>query len=327
MGGWLPAGVGPDTRVLTPGIYAPTGTWGLHPLTFGEFLGCQDVPEGMIQAFGAAPSNLTHTMLATMVAGKLLVAGFRMFNEGGLTFDGPRHLKRATCVEERAEGRTKGKCLGDTGSKEAEKFEEVGKLTLDAVTLNSDFQTPLAPLDLKMLNESASIPISQEAVSDTINPNKINSNSRDVQKLLDSAVSEGLDVLDSEGGRLPVGERTLYEIGAVPISRRSCALVSVQINSDKINWGDLRIPPHSGDPERLAELDSGRINLKGVGIPAEGPRNLRGLDSGRIDLEGVGIPAEGPRKLRRLEDSDSARRDSEGPSFPSEGWRRQSEGL
>jgi hypothetical protein len=82
-GGWLPAGVGSDTRVLTPGIYAPSGTWGLRPLTFAEFLGCQDVPEGMIQGFGAAPANLTHAMLATMVAGKLLVAGLKMLNGGG----------------------------------------------------------------------------------------------------------------------------------------------------------------------------------------------------------------------------------------------------
>jgi hypothetical protein len=88
MGGerWLPAGLTPDTRVLTPGIYAPKGTWGLRPLTFGEFLGCQDVPVGMIRTFGAAPSNLTNAMLATMVAGKLLVAGFRMFNGGGVNF-------------------------------------------------------------------------------------------------------------------------------------------------------------------------------------------------------------------------------------------------
>jgi hypothetical protein len=102
--GWLPAGLAPATRVLpTPGIYAPKGMWGLRPITFAEFLGCQDVPEGMIRAFGAAPSNLTNSSLATMVARKILVAGFRIFNGGGLNFDGSRRLKRATCVEK--EGR------------------------------------------------------------------------------------------------------------------------------------------------------------------------------------------------------------------------------
>jgi hypothetical protein len=72
-------------------------------------------------------------MLATMVAGKTLVAGFRMFNGGGLTFDGSKRLKRASCgdkmVEEGIcgeqmvkEGRKKGKWgLQYTDSKEGRK--------------------------------------------------------------------------------------------------------------------------------------------------------------------------------------------------------------
>jgi hypothetical protein len=111
-GGWLHRGLAPNTRVLTPGIYAPKGTWGLRLLTFAEFLGCQDVPDEMIRTVGApASSTLTNAVLATMVAGKLLVAGFRMFNGGGLNFEGPRRLKRVPCVEKKRvkEGRKKGK--------------------------------------------------------------------------------------------------------------------------------------------------------------------------------------------------------------------------
>jgi hypothetical protein len=152
---------------------------------------------------------------------------------------------------------------------DSNKLEEVAKLTLKAGTLNSNCQDPL---ELKLLQGSASIPTSQETGSAIINPNKINFNLGDVEKLPDSAVLEGSDALVSEGGRFPTGELTRYEIGDVPISRRPCDTESVQINSDKINWVDLRIPPHSGDPESLAKLNSSRINPSGFGLPAEGPK-------------------------------------------------------
>jgi hypothetical protein len=95
-GGWLPAGITTATRVLTPGIYAPKGTWGLRPLTFGEFLGCHDVPESMIRSFGEVPSPVPDATLGMMVAGKCLVAGFKMLNGGGKTFVDTRRNKWAS---------------------------------------------------------------------------------------------------------------------------------------------------------------------------------------------------------------------------------------
>jgi hypothetical protein len=95
-GGWLPSGITPATRVLTPGTYAPKGTWGLRPLTFGEFWGCKDVPESMIRAFDAVPSPVPDDILGFMVAGKCLVAGFKMLNGGGKTFVEMRRNKRAS---------------------------------------------------------------------------------------------------------------------------------------------------------------------------------------------------------------------------------------
>jgi hypothetical protein len=93
-GGWLPDGITTSTRVLTPGIYAPKGTWGLRPLAFSEFLGCKDVPEAMIRSFKEVSSPVAEDIIGVMVAGKCLVAGFKMLNGGGKTFVGKRCNKR-----------------------------------------------------------------------------------------------------------------------------------------------------------------------------------------------------------------------------------------
>jgi hypothetical protein len=83
-GGWLPAGVIPETWALAPGIYAPKGTWVLRALTFGEYFSAHDAPETLIRllrddlVLGADPS-----LASMMVPGKCLVAGFRLFNGGG----------------------------------------------------------------------------------------------------------------------------------------------------------------------------------------------------------------------------------------------------
>jgi hypothetical protein len=107
----------------------------------------------------------------------------------------------------------------------------------------------------------------------------------------------------------------LAEIGDVPISARTDASVSVQINSEKRNLGvqinsekrnlgDLRRLSHSWDSDWLDEIDSGRI-----------------------DSESVGIPVEVSRHLRSCKDSDSVRRNSEGLRFQSEGLGNTSAGF
>jgi hypothetical protein len=85
-GGWLPATVTPSTRVLTPGIYAPKGTWALRPLTFGEYLSAHDVPETLIRRLRDNKVLGANASLASLVPGKCLVAGFRLFNGGGDRF-------------------------------------------------------------------------------------------------------------------------------------------------------------------------------------------------------------------------------------------------
>jgi hypothetical protein len=82
-GGWLPAEVTPKTRILTPGVYAPKGTWVLRPLTFSEYLSAHDVPEALIRILRDDVPLGSDPSLTTMVPGKCLVAGFRFFNGGG----------------------------------------------------------------------------------------------------------------------------------------------------------------------------------------------------------------------------------------------------
>jgi hypothetical protein len=79
-GGWLPVVITTKTCVLTPGIFAPKGTWGIRPLTVREYLACKDVPEQIIRELGDAPLLGPNAMLETLVPGKCLEAGFFLFN-------------------------------------------------------------------------------------------------------------------------------------------------------------------------------------------------------------------------------------------------------
>jgi hypothetical protein len=69
--------------VITPGIFAPKGTWGIRPLTVSEFLGCKDVPEATIKQLAGCPLPGGAKLLSAFVPGKCLVAGFSMVNGGG----------------------------------------------------------------------------------------------------------------------------------------------------------------------------------------------------------------------------------------------------
>jgi hypothetical protein len=54
----------------------------LRPLTFGEYLSSHDVPETLIRLLRDDVSLGSDPSLSTMVPGKCLVAGFRLFNGG-----------------------------------------------------------------------------------------------------------------------------------------------------------------------------------------------------------------------------------------------------
>jgi hypothetical protein len=82
-GGWLPADLTPKIRVLTPGIYAPKGTWGIRPLTINVFLACKDVPESIVGDLGGRPLPGLDAVVANMAPGKCLIEGFAVFNGGG----------------------------------------------------------------------------------------------------------------------------------------------------------------------------------------------------------------------------------------------------
>jgi hypothetical protein len=74
-GGWLPGDLSHQTRVLTPGIFAPKGTWALRPLTFSEFLVCKDVPDTLVQQLESKLTIYRMPDIASLVPGKTLVAG------------------------------------------------------------------------------------------------------------------------------------------------------------------------------------------------------------------------------------------------------------
>jgi hypothetical protein len=122
-GGWLPATVTLSTRVLNPGIYAPKGTWALRPLTFGEYLSAHDVPETLIRWLRDNKVLGSDASLASLVAGNCLVAGFRLFNGGGIVFGG-----YGSDCEKSKFGGSGGSLLGGSGrEREKQRFGGSGE--------------------------------------------------------------------------------------------------------------------------------------------------------------------------------------------------------
>ena len=83
-GGLLPASVHKGVRVLTPGIFAPKGQWGIQLLTVEEILLAKDFSDQSIQYFER--HVLDGAFLRNLLPGKSLVAGARCFldwNGGG----------------------------------------------------------------------------------------------------------------------------------------------------------------------------------------------------------------------------------------------------
>jgi hypothetical protein len=80
-GGLLPADVSRKTRVLTPTLFAPKGTWGVRMLSGEELLLAHDWPMFHIDAVGDSCKDFP-----SLLPGKCLVAGLRQLvgNGGGV---------------------------------------------------------------------------------------------------------------------------------------------------------------------------------------------------------------------------------------------------
>eukprot|EP00978_Attheya_sp_CCMP212_P034194 scaffold142208_cov71-Attheya_sp.AAC.1 len=80
-GGLLPSSVSLKTRVITPTLFSPKGTWGVRRLTGIELLLAHDWPMFLIDAVGDSCKDFP-----ALLPGKCLVAGIRQLlgNGGGL---------------------------------------------------------------------------------------------------------------------------------------------------------------------------------------------------------------------------------------------------
>jgi hypothetical protein len=81
-GGWLPARIHRGTRVLTPHIYASSGTWENRTLGWDEVMVCYDAPDGVISAFEIHNKLLDRVLFDGITAGKCLKVGFTCLNGG-----------------------------------------------------------------------------------------------------------------------------------------------------------------------------------------------------------------------------------------------------
>jgi hypothetical protein len=112
-----------------------------------------------------------------------------------------------------AEGRKKGKCLGDTGLEE---------LTLDSAKLNSGFHAPMASADWTRLDELASLQMKK------------------LDKSASLQISKGVEEVTLESEKINLGFETPLASFDWTRLDKSASLrinesVPAQINSDKIN--------------------------------------------------------------------------------------------
>jgi hypothetical protein len=71
-GGLLPGDLDAQTNVLTPGVFAPPGTWSLRRLTVEEILVAKDFGKVLIAALTVG--TLSNATLRGLTPGKTLVA-------------------------------------------------------------------------------------------------------------------------------------------------------------------------------------------------------------------------------------------------------------
>jgi hypothetical protein len=69
--------------VLTPHIYASTGTWVNRALSWDEVLVCYNAPDGLVNTLAPHQNLLDKTFFAALIAGKCLKFGFECLNGGG----------------------------------------------------------------------------------------------------------------------------------------------------------------------------------------------------------------------------------------------------
>jgi hypothetical protein len=81
-GGWLPAHIDRQTRVLTPHIFASKGSWANRSLAWEEVLVCLDAPDSFVNAIGSQNILLDRAFFAGLVPGKCLTTGFTSLNGG-----------------------------------------------------------------------------------------------------------------------------------------------------------------------------------------------------------------------------------------------------
>jgi hypothetical protein len=82
-GGLLPADVSTKTRVITPTLFAPKGTWGVRRISGNELLLAHDWPMFLIDAVNANCKDFPN-----LLPGKCLVAGLRqLLGNGGGCWD------------------------------------------------------------------------------------------------------------------------------------------------------------------------------------------------------------------------------------------------
>jgi hypothetical protein len=94
-GGWLPSRINWLTRVLTPHIYASTGTWANHTLSWDEVLVCYDAPDGFVNALEPYQKLLDKSFFDELIAGKCLKVGYKCLTGGGAQTAAPVGLLEA----------------------------------------------------------------------------------------------------------------------------------------------------------------------------------------------------------------------------------------
>jgi hypothetical protein len=87
-GGWLPARLDRQTRVLTPHIFASKGSWANRCLGWEEALVCYDAPDSFVTALAMHHVQLDRAFFLGLVPGKCLTSGFTSLNGGVLFFSG-----------------------------------------------------------------------------------------------------------------------------------------------------------------------------------------------------------------------------------------------
>jgi hypothetical protein len=82
-GGWLPATLHQNIRVLTPHIYVGEQSWANRPLSWDEILVCHDAPDCVVEGLRALSPSLGRDCFTLLVPGKCLSIGFCCLNGGG----------------------------------------------------------------------------------------------------------------------------------------------------------------------------------------------------------------------------------------------------